>query len=144
MAYLGCGDDRTFGSESSQLSGTNHVAIDGPVSSSRPSLLPGACPKSGSLPHRFRRHRKVLEETAQSVEPLEAPQLSRPEKLTTHLVVRDFRDEDACLTGDQTFVPNIFWAKPEDYKKATQRVYCGSRQAPDRASLIELPLVGTP
>jgi predicted acyl esterase len=22
----------------------------------------------------------------------------------------------------QTFVPNIFWAKPGDYKKATQRV----------------------
>ena len=23
----------------------------------------------------------------------------------------------------QTFVPNIFWAKPDDYKKATQRIY---------------------
>ena len=23
----------------------------------------------------------------------------------------------------QTFVPNIFWAKPEDYRKAMQRVY---------------------
>ena len=23
----------------------------------------------------------------------------------------------------QTFVPNIFWARPEDYKKATQRIY---------------------
>ena len=23
----------------------------------------------------------------------------------------------------QTFVPNIFWAKPEDYRKATQRIY---------------------
>jgi putative CocE/NonD family hydrolase len=33
----------------------------------------------------------------------------------------------------QTFVPNIFWAKPEDYKKATQRVY--------HSSFIELPLV---
>jgi putative CocE/NonD family hydrolase len=37
----------------------------------------------------------------------------------------------------QTFVPNIFWAKPEDYKKATQRVY----HAPGQASFIELPLV---
>jgi len=37
----------------------------------------------------------------------------------------------------QTFVPNIFWAKPEDYRKATQRVY----HAPGRASLIELPVV---
>jgi len=36
----------------------------------------------------------------------------------------------------QTFVPNIFWAKPEDYKKATQRVY----HAPGNASFIELPL----
>ena len=26
----------------------------------------------------------------------------------------------------QTFVPNIFWAKPEDYRKATQRIYSGS------------------
>jgi putative CocE/NonD family hydrolase len=26
----------------------------------------------------------------------------------------------------QTFVPSIFWAKPEDYKKTTQRVHAGS------------------
>jgi putative CocE/NonD family hydrolase len=37
----------------------------------------------------------------------------------------------------QTFVPNIFWAKAEDYQKATQRIY----HAPDQASFIELPLV---
>jgi hypothetical protein len=37
----------------------------------------------------------------------------------------------------QTFVPNIFWAKPADFKKATQRVY----HAPDRASFVELPVV---
>jgi putative CocE/NonD family hydrolase len=37
----------------------------------------------------------------------------------------------------QTFVPNIFWAKPGDYRKAVQRVY----HATDRASFIELPLV---
>jgi uncharacterized protein len=40
----------------------------------------------------------------------------------------------------QTFVPNIFWAKPGDYRKATQRIY----HAPDRASFIELPLVTMP
>ncbi len=40
----------------------------------------------------------------------------------------------------QTFVPSIFWAKPEDYRKATQRVY----HAPNQASFIELPLVATP
>jgi putative CocE/NonD family hydrolase len=34
----------------------------------------------------------------------------------------------------QTFVPNIFYAKPADYKKATQRIY--------HDSFIELPLVG--
>jgi putative CocE/NonD family hydrolase len=37
----------------------------------------------------------------------------------------------------QTFVPNIFWAKPEDYRKATQRIY----HAPGQASFVELPLV---
>ena len=37
----------------------------------------------------------------------------------------------------QTFVPNIFWANPGDYRKATQRVYHASGQA----SFIELPLV---
>lgn len=37
----------------------------------------------------------------------------------------------------QTFVPNIFWAKPGDYKKATQRVY----HAPGQASYVELPVV---
>jgi putative CocE/NonD family hydrolase len=37
----------------------------------------------------------------------------------------------------QTFVPNIFFAKPGDYRKATQRVY----HAPGQASFIELPLV---
>jgi hypothetical protein len=37
----------------------------------------------------------------------------------------------------QTFVDNIFWARPEDYKKATQRVY----HSPDHPSAIELPIV---
>jgi putative CocE/NonD family hydrolase len=36
----------------------------------------------------------------------------------------------------QTFVPNIFWAKPQEYRKATQRVY--------HTSFVELPVVGTP
>jgi hypothetical protein len=40
----------------------------------------------------------------------------------------------------QTFVPNIFWAKPGDYRKAVQRIY----HAPGEASFIELPLVTTP
>ena len=39
----------------------------------------------------------------------------------------------------QTFVPSIFWAKPEDYKKATQRIY----HLPGEASEIELPIVAT-
>jgi len=38
----------------------------------------------------------------------------------------------------QTFVPNIFWAKPSDYRKATQRIY----HAPKQSSFIELPLAG--
>ncbi|MGO4517310.1 CocE/NonD family hydrolase [Terriglobus sp. 2YAB30_2] len=33
----------------------------------------------------------------------------------------------------QKFVPNIFWAKPEDYVRATQRIYAGSA--------VELPVV---
>jgi predicted acyl esterase len=33
----------------------------------------------------------------------------------------------------QTYVENIFWAKPADYKKATQRVY--------HNSFVELPVV---
>jgi uncharacterized protein len=37
----------------------------------------------------------------------------------------------------QTFVPNIFWAKPEDYKKATQRVF----HSPQQASFVEMPMV---
>ena len=37
----------------------------------------------------------------------------------------------------QTFVPSIFWAKPENYKKATQRVY----HAPGQESFIDLPMV---
>jgi putative CocE/NonD family hydrolase len=37
----------------------------------------------------------------------------------------------------QTFVPNIFWAKPEEYRKAAQRIY----HAPGQASFIELPVV---
>jgi hypothetical protein len=39
----------------------------------------------------------------------------------------------------QTFVPNIFWAKPGDYRKATQRVY----HSADQASFVELPIVET-
>jgi uncharacterized protein len=37
----------------------------------------------------------------------------------------------------QTFVSNIFWAKPQDFQKATQRIYHSS----DQASFVELPLV---
>jgi predicted acyl esterase len=40
----------------------------------------------------------------------------------------------------QTFVPNIFWAKPQDYRKAEQRIYHG----PGRTSFIELPVVARP
>jgi putative CocE/NonD family hydrolase len=37
----------------------------------------------------------------------------------------------------QTFVPNIMVAKPENYVKATQRIW----RAPDTASSIELPVI---
>jgi uncharacterized protein len=37
----------------------------------------------------------------------------------------------------QTFVPNMFFARPQDYVKATQRVY----HAADEASFIDLPVV---
>jgi putative CocE/NonD family hydrolase len=40
----------------------------------------------------------------------------------------------------QTFVPNIFWAKPEDFRAATQRIW----HAPGNATFVELPLVTTP
>jgi uncharacterized protein len=40
----------------------------------------------------------------------------------------------------QTFVPNIFWAKPADYQKATQRIY----HQPGHASFIDLPVVKAP
>lgn len=41
----------------------------------------------------------------------------------------------------QTFVPNIFWAKPADYHKATQKIYHTAGDA-KLQSFIELPLVG--
>ena len=37
----------------------------------------------------------------------------------------------------QTFVPNIFWAKPGDYRSAVQRLF----HAPGQASFVELPIV---
>jgi uncharacterized protein len=37
----------------------------------------------------------------------------------------------------QTFVPNIFWAKSADYRKATQRIYHSAGDS----SFVELPLV---
>src|SRR5438093_5448332 len=40
----------------------------------------------------------------------------------------------------QTFVASIFEAKPEDFRKAVQRVH----HAPEQASFVELPLVTTP
>jgi putative CocE/NonD family hydrolase len=40
----------------------------------------------------------------------------------------------------QTFVPNIFWAKPGDYRKATHRVY----HRPGETSFLQLPLVRSP
>jgi predicted acyl esterase len=40
----------------------------------------------------------------------------------------------------QTFVPNIFFAQPKDYRKSTERIY----HAADKASFVELPVVATP
>jgi predicted acyl esterase len=40
----------------------------------------------------------------------------------------------------QTFVANIFFAKPADYHKASQRIY----HTANKASLIELPIVTAP
>ncbi len=40
----------------------------------------------------------------------------------------------------QTFVPNIFWAKPGDYRVATQRIYTSAGSA----SFVEMPVVSTP
>ncbi len=40
----------------------------------------------------------------------------------------------------QSFVPNIFWAQPADYKKAIQRIY----HSPKHASYVELPVVDVP
>jgi len=42
----------------------------------------------------------------------------------------------------QTYVPNIMYAKPEDFRKATQRIW----HTPQNASAIELPVIeeGTP
>ena len=40
----------------------------------------------------------------------------------------------------QKFVPNIFFAKPEDFQKATEFIYHTS----DKASFVELPLVPAP
>jgi putative CocE/NonD family hydrolase len=37
----------------------------------------------------------------------------------------------------QTYVPNVFFARPADYRKATQRIF----HTPDAASHIELPVV---
>jgi hypothetical protein len=42
-----------------------------------------------------------------------------------------------AFANAQTFVPNIFWAKPGDDQKATQRIY----HAPVAANAIELPVV---
>ncbi|HTX24900.1 MAG TPA: CocE/NonD family hydrolase [Steroidobacteraceae bacterium] len=40
----------------------------------------------------------------------------------------------------QTFVPNIFFAKPTDYKKASERIY----HTAAKASFVELPIVPAP
>ena len=42
----------------------------------------------------------------------------------------------------QTFVPNIFWAKPGDYQKANQRIYHTAGDA-KLQSFVELPMVTT-
>ncbi len=40
----------------------------------------------------------------------------------------------------QTYVPNIFFAKPGDYQKATIKVFTAGRDA----SFVDLPVVGVP
>jgi predicted acyl esterase len=39
----------------------------------------------------------------------------------------------------QTFVPNIFWARAGDYRKAEQRIF----HEPGNASFVELPVVAS-
>jgi hypothetical protein len=40
----------------------------------------------------------------------------------------------------QSFVPNIFWAQPGDFRRAVQRIHHG----PGRASFVQLPVVRIP
>jgi hypothetical protein len=40
----------------------------------------------------------------------------------------------------QTYVENIFFARPGDYRKATQRIF----HAADAASFLEMPVVAQP
>jgi predicted acyl esterase len=40
----------------------------------------------------------------------------------------------------QSFVPNIFWAQPGDFRRAVQRIH----HAPGRASFVQLPVVRIP
>jgi putative CocE/NonD family hydrolase len=40
----------------------------------------------------------------------------------------------------QSFVPNIFWAQPGDFRRAVQRIH----HAPGRASFVQLPVVRRP
>jgi uncharacterized protein len=93
------------------------------------------------------RYRESLE-TPKAVEPYK-PLLYRFDLPTTnHVFLRGHRIMVQVQSSwfplydrnPQTFVPNIFWAKPADYRKATQRIY----HAPGQASFIELPLVTTP
>lgn len=44
----------------------------------------------------------------------------------------------------QTFVPNIFLAKPADYRKATQRIFVGVGGEGAAGSFLELPVVSGP
>ena len=89
-------------------------------------------------------------ESLETPKPIEAdkPLLYRFELPTANHVFLPGHDHGAGAVSwfplydrnPQTFVPNIFWAKPGDYKKATQRIY----HEPGQASFVELPVVSGP
>jgi len=93
------------------------------------------------------RYRESLE-TPKAVEPYKPLLYKFDLPTTNHVFLRGHRIMVQVQSSwfplydrnPQTFVPNIFWAKPADYRKATQRIY----HAPGQASFIELPLVTTP
>ncbi len=102
MSDVRGGDDSAGDVKHGSLSSKNHVPIDGSVVSRGETLLTSFRPELGSLPHRPHRERQVLKHPGHCVEAKDPLEFVRTEQFSSHLIIRDLRDDHSSACNNQS------------------------------------------